>query len=106
MDFFEESFLRNNTALFEHPYICPLKAKTLAGLPPAHIILASHDPLKDDGKMFYEALREAGVDAHLSYFDAQVHAFFSFDFLPAALTARTEAIQRIRNSLSIRLKDR
>jgi acetyl esterase len=58
--------------------VSPLRAQTLAGLPPALIVVAGHDPLHDDGVLYGEALRAAGVPAELVDYPAMPHGFLSF----------------------------
>jgi acetyl esterase len=45
-----------------HPYASPLRAPSLAGVAPATVVTAQHDPLRDDGPRYAARLREAGVD--------------------------------------------
>lgn len=58
--------------------VSPLKAASFAGLPPALIVVAGHDPLHDDGVLYAEALRAAGVHAQLIDYAAMPHGFLNF----------------------------
>jgi len=64
--------------LAESPYVFPNRASTLRGLPPATIILAECDPLRDQGLAYAERLRADGVAVDLRVYPGQIHAFFSF----------------------------
>ena len=48
-----------------HPYLSPLHAPNLEGLPPAAVIVGTFDPLRDDGRSYAVRLRAAGVAATL-----------------------------------------
>ena len=75
--------------------VSPLKAASLAGLPPALIEVAAHDPLHDDGVQYAAALRAAGVEVRLLDYPAMPHGFLNFPRFArdakAALAAVVEA---------------
>jgi acetyl esterase len=60
------------------PYAAPLRARSLCDLPPAYLITAEHDPLRDEGFDFADRLREARVPVEHRHFGSQIHAFFTF----------------------------
>jgi acetyl esterase len=55
----------------------PARAKTLAGLPPAYVLTAGADPLRDEGDEYAKRLKEAGVDVTYRHFGGQFHGFFT-----------------------------
>jgi acetyl esterase len=68
----------------------PLKAASLAGLPPAHVIVAECDPLHDEGVAYAERIRAEGGVATLVDYPGMIHGFFTF---PAVLPQGRQSIQ-------------
>jgi acetyl esterase len=58
-----------------HPLAAPLNADSHADLPPAYIAVAEHDPLRDEGLAYAEALQAAGVRVHLDRGDGLIHGY-------------------------------
>ncbi|WP_448006729.1 alpha/beta hydrolase [Agromyces bauzanensis] len=65
------------------PRVSPIKREDLAGLPPALIITAELDPLRDEGERYGKRLREAGVDVTVSRYAGANHGFVqNFAWIP------------------------
>jgi len=60
-----------------NPAASPLRRSDLVGLPPATIVLAGFDPLRDEGRAYGDALRAAGVLVELREWPDQIHGFVS-----------------------------
>ncbi len=80
----------------QNAYASPLRADSLAGLPPALVITAEFDPLRDEGEAYAEKLRQAGVPVTCTRYDGQIHGFFSFFQL---IDSSKEAVQEAAGCL-------
>ncbi|HUY18611.1 MAG TPA: alpha/beta hydrolase [Candidatus Binataceae bacterium] len=74
MNWFMNYYLRSADDA-ANPYACPMNAKDLRGLPPALVITAEMDPLRDQGEAYAARLREAGVPTTVSRYQSVTHAF-------------------------------
>lgn len=100
MAWFFDHYLGDSTDR-AHPYISPLQAKDLSGLPPATIITAEFDPLRDEGEAYGERLKKAGVETLVRRFDGMIHGFFSMtDLLPSAREATSLAASQLKSAFS------
>lgn len=73
----------------------------LAGLPPAYIAVAGHDPLRDDGARYAELLDAAGVPVELHLAETLVHGYLGYaGIVPAATEATERGLQALRAALA------
>ncbi|MEN8672229.1 alpha/beta hydrolase [Nocardioides sp.] len=72
----------------------------LAGLPPAIVVTAEYDPLRDEGEAFADALEKAGVAVDRTRYDGLVHGFIDMGLMsPAAADALADVVARTKRLL-------
>jgi len=78
---FWDHYLGDRPGAGDDPLASPLWAPDLSGLPPALVITAEFDPLRDEGEAYARRLEEAGVAATCSRYDGMLHGFFGMGLL-------------------------
>jgi len=73
---FRDHYL-NGTADIHDWRASPARAEKLAGLPPAYVLTAGADPLRDEGNEYAARLKQAGVPVTYKHFPGQFHGFFT-----------------------------
>jgi acetyl esterase/lipase len=89
----------------DNPYVSPLRATTeeLKGLPPALVITAENDPLRDEGEAYARKLKEAGVSVAAVRYDGTIHDFVLLNAL-RNVPSTEAAIKQINEGLRQHLK--
>lgn len=85
----------------KNPMVSPLLAENFKKLPPAHIVTAGYDILRDDGFQYAQKLQEAGVPATLKCYEHFIHGVFNMDgIVDAARESIVEMAAMLKNGLS------
>ena len=82
------------------PLASPLRATTFAGLPPAIVITAEFDPLRDEVEAYAARLSEAGVAVELVRYDNQIHGFFGNAMIDDGIAALDHLGTALRTALT------
>ena len=81
-----------------HPYVAPVNAD-LQGLPPAIVVVAGHDPLRDEALAYASALEAAGVTVVRAQFRGGIHGFMTMPALGIAQQARARVCRELHQLL-------
>lgn len=98
MGWFQSHYLqspedRNN------PYLSPILSDDLEGLPPATILTAQYDPLRDVGTAYAEKLKSHGVEVFHKNYDDLIHGFANFtSFVPEARLAVADGTEKLKQA--------
>ena len=101
MHWFVDNYL-NGEEDRTNPLASPLLASSLKDLPPAFIITAECDPLRDEGEAYALRLEEAGVPVDVEQYEGMPHGFFSFGaVLDGGRRAFADATGRLRSAVGL-----
>ncbi|BCX69442.1 alpha/beta hydrolase [Pseudomonas izuensis] len=100
MYWFWQQYLQD-TGQGDDPLASPLRANSMAGLPPTTLITAEFDPLRDEGEAFARCLLQAGVSVRLQRCEGMIHGFISMaPFVEGAALALADAAADLRRALN------
>ena len=84
-----------------HPYLSPILSDELEGMPPATILTAQYDPLRDIGAAYAEKLQDHGVEVYYKNYEDLIHGFANFSsFVPEARAAVAEGAHELKKAFS------
>lgn len=102
MNWLSDMYFADPTRESESLLASPILNDDLSGLPPALVITAGHDPLRDEGKHYADRLKAAGVDVEYVCFESTIHGFMTFG---RALDAGKQALELAARKLREKLSD-
>ncbi len=100
MDAFEAAYLPNGAAR-DDPRVSMLHVEDLSSLPPAYVITAGFDPLRDEGQAYALRMREAGTRVALRHHPGLIHSFAHYtEVSPTSRAAMLEAAGALQMALA------
>ena len=100
MRWFWQHYVASPEQMLE-PYASPIRATSLQGLPPAFVLTAEYDPLRDEGEAYVVALGAAVVEVEHHRYHGLIHAFMKrVDQFDSAIVAIQEVGDALRHHLT------
>lgn len=101
MNWFRKHYFNDEKEMLD-PYASPILYSDLSDLPPATILTAQYDPLRDVGKAYADKLQDHGVKVYYKNYDGLIHGFANFiAFVPEALEALQEGAGELRKAFKL-----
>lgn len=100
MYWYWDNYIQTNVDEF-NPYAAPLQARELSELPPATVVTAGFDPLRDDGIEYVDRLQDAGVSVDHHHYPDMTHSVTSSVYYRKDIGRTREAIENISDSIAI-----
>jgi acetyl esterase len=98
MEWFWKHYLRSPADALDWR-ASPLLAKSLAGLPPALVVTAEYDVLRDEGELYAERLQREGVPTRLVRYDTMIHGFITMSVVNRTLEILEEIAATLRERM-------
>lgn len=95
MEWYWEQYISDSTDN-TNPYAAPLSASDVSNLPPALVITAEYDPLRDEGEAYGQRLQGAGVPTTCTRYPGMIHGFFG---MSGALDKGSQAVAEASTAL-------
>lgn len=94
MVWFCDQYKANKEDLY-NPLMSPLFAEDLSNLPPAFVLTAEYDPLKDDGRLYADRLKEAGNEVVFKEYGGMIHAFINMPKMSKKILGTYQDIKEV-----------
>lgn len=101
MDWFYKCYV-NNEVDKNNPLLTPMFFEDFTGLPPAIVITAEFDPLRDEGEQYADKLKEAGVAVECIRYDGTIHGFIS---MASVIDLGKQALEKVGSTLQEAFKE-